>query len=87
MQHGLPVVAFADCPGTEELVLDGETCLMAPTTPDRAKSFAESLDRLMQDEALRHRLGAGGQERIAGKYHPEAICDTWEDLLKSVAPC
>lgn len=84
MQHGLPVVAFADCPGTEELVLDGETCLMAPATPDRATSFAKSLDRLMTDEALRHRLGAGGQERVAGKYDPEAICDTWEGLLKSM---
>jgi glycosyltransferase involved in cell wall biosynthesis len=87
MQHGLPVEAFADCPAIEELVLDGETCLLAPATPDRAASFAKSLDWLMSDEALRHRLGASGQERVTGKYDLEAICDTWEGLLTSVESC
>lgn len=57
---------------------------MADPQPDRGKGFAVVLERLLSDQALRHRLGAEGQRQIAGRYDPGAICDTWEALLQSL---
>ena len=55
MSYGLPVVGFADCPGTNELVQNGQTGLLASGNPDRAQSLASEMDRLLSDSELRRR--------------------------------
>ena len=40
---GLPVVGFADCPGVNSLVVDGENGLLVPGEGDRTANFAAAL--------------------------------------------
>ena len=85
MSCGLPVIGFADCPGTNELIRDGECGLLVPAQGDRAASLAKGLDLLMADVDLRQRLGACGIKIIDQRYTIGRICDQWESLLNGVA--
>jgi glycosyltransferase involved in cell wall biosynthesis len=85
MSHGLPVIGFADCPGTNELILDNESGLLVSAGDDRVLALASGLRTLMQDSALRQRLGARGVELIDQRYSVGRICDRWESLLQRVA--
>lgn len=85
MQHGLPTVAFADCPGTNEFLVNGENALLAANTPSRVESLAECLKTLMADVNLRDKLGDRGQKSITGKFEISAICTQWEDFLQETA--
>lgn len=61
---GKPVVTVADAGGVLEFVEDGVTGLVSVKAEPCA--IAPALSRLMADEALARRLGAAGQERVAG---------------------
>ena len=66
MAAGLPVVA-SDIPGNRDLVVAGETGFLV-NVGDRA-GFARQTNLLLEDDALRTRLGAAGQTRIR-EYFP-----------------
>lgn len=83
LSHGLPVVGFADCPGTNELVKDGVNGLLV-RGEDREVALACALRTLMGDPDRRRRLGAAGPASIEA-FAPERIADLWEDLLRRVA--
>lgn len=84
---GVPAVGFADCAGTNELILDDRNGLLVPGGAHddvRADALAGGLARLMDDAALRARLGAAGPASVA-RFDPEAVADAWEALLGEVA--
>ena len=56
--HGLPVVAHA-VGGVGEAVIDGTTGLLVP--PDQPTALTAALARLIDDAALRRRLGDAGR--------------------------
>jgi glycosyltransferase involved in cell wall biosynthesis len=85
MSYGLPVVGFADCPGTNELIQHGQTGLLVAAGADRASSLAAALERLMLDSSLRHQLGEAGRSAMADNYSAHRIGDLWEHLLVDVA--
>lgn len=87
MSHGLPVVGFADCPGTNELINDDRTGLLVIPGIDRAHSLARTLSGLMADPDLRRRLGNAGRQAIDERFSLRHVCDLWEGLLKTVAGC
>ena len=64
MAAGLPVVA-SDVGGVAEAVVEGETGLLVPAGD--AAALARALERLLEDPALRSRLGEPGRER-AGRF-------------------
>lgn len=84
MSHGLPVVGFADCPGTNELIRAGHTGLLVEPGPDRVSALATALDGLLRDEALRKRLGEAGRQAIGAQFSTQRVCDLWERLLAGV---
>lgn len=84
MSHGLPVVGFADCPGTNELIKANRTGLLVELGIDRVRSLASALSNLMAEPALRQRLGDAGRQAIDNHFSPRYVCDQWEGLLRSL---
>jgi len=61
MAYGKPVVG-ADIGGIPELIADGQTGLLF--TPGDREGLNTAIRRLMEDPALRHRLGCAAREKI-----------------------
>jgi glycosyltransferase involved in cell wall biosynthesis len=80
LAHGLPVVGFAACPGTNQLVRTGQNGILADGT-DRAASLAAALHALMTDNRLRARLSIKSSD-ILNNFHPERVFDCWERLIE-----
>lgn len=72
MAHGKPVVAGA-VGGLLDLVVDGETGLLVP--PSDAEALRSALERLLNDRALRRRLGDAARERARREFSWEATTD------------
>lgn len=70
MASGLPVVAVRRG-GVLDSVQDGETGLLA--TPGDARSFAGQLLRLVEDAALRIRMGQAGRTEATRRRWPEIL--------------
>jgi glycosyltransferase involved in cell wall biosynthesis len=73
-----PVVATAVA-GVRELVRDGETGLLV--APGRSDELADALERLLEDAALRHRMGESGRRYVAENYDIDAVVGSLEDLF------
>ena len=66
---GLPVVAYEDW-GGHEAVIDGATGLLSPAaTPE---VFIDNIDRLVQDAALRRKLGRQAAEHVRARHELSA---------------
>ncbi|MDF9715605.1 MULTISPECIES: glycosyltransferase family 4 protein [unclassified Nocardioides] len=80
--HGVPTVAYAAAGGTRESVLDGESGLLVDTFDE----FTEALRRVLTDEQLRGRLGAGARLR-AGEFTWEHAQSTFARVLAGEISC
>lgn len=65
---GRPVVATA-VDGTPEIVIDGVTGLTVPS--GEAEPLADAIIRLLQDPALRRRLGSAGRRLVEERFDKE----------------
>lgn len=75
---GLPAVAF-DCPrGPREIITDGHDGLLVP--PEDPAALGDALVRLIDDEALRHRMAAAAPE-TARRYAAADVAADWETFL------
>lgn len=75
---GLPCVAF-DCKyGPVDIIVDGETGYVIPYDDDEA--FVEKLGRLMDDIALRRRMGEAASRNVA-RFDKDKIIAEWERFL------
>ena len=79
MLFNLPAIGFSDCPGTNEIIIDGVNGILVDPG-NRAESLKSGLEKLMSSENLRRTLGEHGPETIK-KYEPEAIASIWEKIL------
>ncbi|WP_250213811.1 glycosyltransferase family 4 protein [Acrocarpospora catenulata] len=78
MGHGLAVAAF-DCPtGPADIIEDGVNGLLVPHRD--VVALARAVGRLIEDPALRARLGAAAL-RTAQEYTPEQVMPRWERLF------
>ena len=77
MAAGLPVVA-SDVGGVGELVVDGETGLLVP--PGDPARLAQALARVLDDRALRERLGTAGRARARERFDLGALRAAHLDL-------
>jgi glycosyltransferase involved in cell wall biosynthesis len=85
MSAGLPVIGFADCPGTNELIQDGHNGILVQVNDleTRAQSLAQSLTHLLSDSDLRAKLGAKGREDMS-RLSPENVVRQWNVLLSEI---
>jgi glycosyltransferase involved in cell wall biosynthesis len=82
LAHGLPVIAFSDCPGVAHWIGSGENGVLVKPNGSRAQSLASALSPLMEDEELRSSLAAGS--KLPEEYSLERVLDRWEDILRSL---
>lgn len=82
LAHGLPVIGFADCAGTNELVIDGVNGMLV-RGEDRIKGLAMALDDLMNSASRRRRMGQRGPISVQA-FRPAQIVVQWEALLQAV---
>ncbi len=82
MAAGKAVIAVNSF-GPAEVISDGENGLLVPTATPEA--FAHAVTRLIEDEALRERIGRAARkfviERFSPQLHAEAILRLWFELL------
>ena len=78
MSAGLPVVA-SRLPGFELVMRDGVDGMMVDRADDEA-GFAAALDRLLDDHALRKRMGAAGRQRAVSTFSWPVVGDSLDAL-------
>lgn len=85
MAAGVPAVGFADCPGVNQLIRDGETGLLVPGGGDRVAALAAALAGLMGDEPRRAAMAEAAPASVRA-FHPDRVTDRWEAVLSGDAP-
>jgi glycosyltransferase involved in cell wall biosynthesis len=80
MSYSVPAVGFADCPGTNEIIVNQENGLLV-AGENRVQAFADGLECLMKDESLRHKMGATARQSVE-RYSDEHVFEAWEALIK-----
>jgi glycosyltransferase involved in cell wall biosynthesis len=76
---GKPAVSY-DVDGAREVVIPGQTGFLLP--PRSIQPLAEALIRLVQDPALRQRLGACGRERFTEPFRHEVMTRQLRELYQ-----
>ena len=84
MSCGLPCIGFANCPGTNELIVHEKTGLLVDGIGVRSASLASALIRIISDEKFRRILGKNGEKLIKTKFSGKEVADSWEHLLYNV---
>ncbi len=80
MAYGLPVVA-SDGPGNRDAVVHGETGFLAKNEME----LLEYTLRLIDDPALRRRLGENGRSRVRERFSLGEAIRRWEELYARAA--
>lgn len=83
IMHGLPVIGFADCPGTNELIRDGENGILVAGL-DKVEALAKAMAGLMSDPDARAALENAPTTWLQDKYSLASVVDGWERLLMSL---
>ena len=81
MQHGLPVVS-TDEGAVPDMVADGENGFVCRRKD--AEGLAQALERLLQDEALRHRMGAEGYRIYQEKFTLQCFEHRFTEILREM---
>ncbi|MGF1544719.1 MAG: glycosyltransferase family 4 protein [Parvularculaceae bacterium] len=81
MAVGVPV-ASTRVSGVPELVIDGETGVLAP--PEDPAAFADAIERCVRDAALYERLRRGAEARVATEFSEEVNVGRLEKLITDV---
>lgn len=78
---GLPIVSYACPSGPRDIVTDGADGYLLPLYDGEA--WVARLTALMQDEALRQRMGQRAKEACA-RFAPQRIMQLWQDLFTQI---
>ncbi|HEY8618267.1 glycosyltransferase family 4 protein [Phenylobacterium sp.] len=81
MAFGLPAVGLIECAGVNELIQDGVTGQLAPSSAD---GLAVVLSALMASPDVRRAMGNAARAAM-GPYAPQQVLDRWEALFSDVA--
>jgi glycosyltransferase involved in cell wall biosynthesis len=82
MACGKPVVGTT-AGGIPEVVVDGETGLLAP--PRDAGAMAAAITRLLSDRSLRERMGAAGLARVRERFSAETMVTNTLTVYQQIA--
>lgn len=77
MATGLPSVGFRSADAVNELIVDGKNGILCE---DGVPAFAQGLERLMKEPALRSAMGHQAVSDME-PYYPEAVWNQWQRLI------
>ena len=81
MACGLPVVSFA-CPcGPKDIIIDGQDGILVEN--GNVEKLAESMIRLMHDDALRKEMAANAIKNVH-RFRMDALAEKWKELFVSL---
>lgn len=83
MASGKASLAFADCPGANEIIDDGRTGLLVSGIC-REEALAEGLCSLILNPEERARMGELAQKRVFEQFSIELVGSKWEEVMHSV---
>ena len=83
MAHGLPVIGYDSCTGTNEIIEHGRNGLLAESE-DKVEGLISAMSTLMSDGELRRTMGAEGMA-VTTQFAPDIVHKKWEDLLIDAA--
>ena len=78
----LPTIV-SDIPGSRDLILPGQTGLLAPAQD--AKALSEAIRWMLTHPEERRAMGRQGRERIARDFSPAAYTGLFARLFRSLA--
>ena len=78
MSTGLPCVGLKTASGVNELIIDGQTGLLAESTPE---DLGQKLKRLMNNPNLRFQLGDQARRYVA-QFTPESVWELWDCFIR-----
>ena len=81
--HGLPVVGFDNCQGTNQLIRPGINGFLACGNDHRTLNLAKAIKSLMKDEELRVSLSKQSKDSLE-QFSLDKVVIQWEKLLKRV---
>jgi len=77
---GIPTITY-DIDGAKEGVIDGVTGFVHP--PFKKKAFAESISKLVEDAAMRKRMGDAGREFALSRFDAQVMVNDLEKVYAS----
>lgn len=80
--HKLPVVGFADCPGTNVLVRSNINGILVDGSGDRVESLANALRKLMASPEDLARLSTASTQELEQTFGLNPVLDKWEDIIR-----
>jgi glycosyltransferase involved in cell wall biosynthesis len=78
---GVPVVGF-DAGGLPEAVVDGKTGTLVPA--EDTDALRQAIAALVDDEGLRHSMGAAGQERMQNEFSIDTMANKHVALYETI---
>ena len=81
MSCGTPVIATA-VGGVPEVVIDGETGLLAP--PDDLETYAAKVKELLFDRERARAMGHAARRSVLDRFTRDAVVSKYEDLYRAV---
>lgn len=84
MAIGLPCVAYDCRSGPRELSEEGQVALLVP--PDDKAALRRALVRLLDDAALRERLGASAAASVRRRFRLDAVVARWDGIFAAARP-
>jgi glycosyltransferase involved in cell wall biosynthesis len=78
LSHGLPVVSFRCHHGPEEIIENQQSGLLVEN--GNVQKFAQALDRMIIDDAMRKRMAQAALKR-SEMFAPPRIIEQWEKVL------
>ena len=83
MSYGLPVVGFADCPGTNDLTKNGVNGFLVEKGSPRHLNLSYKLRDLMRNYSLIREYGDNSRSLISEYLDYKKIIKQWETFLNN----
>lgn len=84
MYCGIPTIAYRDCAGVNELIIDGKTGVLIDSSGEDVNSLSEAMREMILNDGRREKMGVSAKER-ANEYSKDKSLMAWREVLKRIS--